>query len=238
MFPRKWPNYLLAALLRLLSKNQLNQKFKLMVKTSDMWYILTCTLTPSREPWAKSVDATQTLLIRGAKYSTLNEGWLRFEPMTSCHAGSDTMSRSQLNQKFKLMVDVSKYVIYSNTYHIELDSDQILIFERNCSSSSSNSRWWHIPKERTMTMWLSVTVGTLCAKVITVHWEKFCLIIFCRTASVADSMDAVASSSTKILFRFNKTLPWQNNCLCPALQFCPSSFTVKQCKLSTCAHYF
>ena len=49
----------------------------------------------------------------GAEYSTLNEGWLRFEPVTS-HVGSDTMSRNQLNQKLKLMIEAPRYVIYSN----------------------------------------------------------------------------------------------------------------------------
>ena len=37
--------------------------------------------------WARSVDETQTLLIPGAEYSTLNEVWLRFEPVTTCHSG-------------------------------------------------------------------------------------------------------------------------------------------------------
>ena len=50
----------------------------------------------------------------GTEYSTLNERWLRFEPVTSCHVGSDTMSKNQLNQKFKLMVEAPGYVIYSH----------------------------------------------------------------------------------------------------------------------------
>ena len=36
---------------------------------------------------ARTIDATQALLIPGTKYSTLNEEWLRYEPVTSCHAG-------------------------------------------------------------------------------------------------------------------------------------------------------
>ena len=54
------------------------------------------------------MDAVHTLFIPNAKYSTLNEGWL-FESVTSCHVGSDTMSRNQLNQKLKLMVEVPIY---------------------------------------------------------------------------------------------------------------------------------
>ena len=43
--------------------------------------------TPShtRALWAKIVDATHVFLIYGAKYFTLNEGWLRFEPVIFCH---------------------------------------------------------------------------------------------------------------------------------------------------------
>ena len=51
-------------------------------------------------------------------------------------------------------------------------------------------------KERTMTISLSITVGTLC-----------------RTASVAESMEAVASSRTKILFLLRRTLPRQKSLL-------------------------
>ena len=48
---------------------------------------------------AKSVDVAQVFLIPDAKYSTLNEGCLGFEPVTSCHISPDIMSRNQLNQK-------------------------------------------------------------------------------------------------------------------------------------------
>ena len=70
----------------LLSRNQLNQKLKLMVEVSG--YVI-CSNTPphSRAIWAKSMDAAQALLISSTKYSTLNEGWLTFKPVTSCHVG-------------------------------------------------------------------------------------------------------------------------------------------------------
>jgi hypothetical protein len=76
-----------------------------------------------------------------------------------------------------------------------------------------------------MTMSLSVTVGTLCAMVITVHPENSCLMTLCRMASVAESMDAVASSRTRILFLRRRTRARQKSCRWPALQFSPSSLT-------------
>lgn len=81
-----------------------------------------------------------------------------------------------------------------------------------------------------MTMSLSMTVGTLCATVITVQSANSSLIILWMIASVAESMEAVASSNTNILFLFNNTLPRQNSCLCPTLQFSPSSLTSHQRK--------
>nr|GMC67110.1 hypothetical protein SOVF_194470 [Ipomoea batatas] len=71
----------------------------------------------------------------------------------------------------------------------------------------------------------SITVGILWATVITVQSANSVLIVFCRIMSVALSIDAVASSSTKILLFLNKARPRQNNCLCPILQFDPSSKT-------------
>ena len=69
-----------------LSRNQLNQKLKLMVEAPG--YVIYSNTPPhTRALWARSVDAAHALLIHGAKYSTLNEGWLRFEPVTSCHPG-------------------------------------------------------------------------------------------------------------------------------------------------------
>lgn len=51
----------------------------------------------TRVIWTKSVEA-HALLIPSTEYSTLNEvGWLRFETVSSCHAGFDTM---QLKNQF------------------------------------------------------------------------------------------------------------------------------------------
>lgn len=76
-----------------------------------------------------------------------------------------------------------------------------------------------------MTLSLSVTVGTLWAMVITVQLENCCLMTFWRIASVAESMDAVASSRTRILFLRRRTLPRQKSWRCPTLQLSPSSLT-------------
>jgi hypothetical protein len=82
-----------------------------------------------------------------------------------------------------------------------------------------------IPSVRANTMSLSTTVGMRWATVTTVHSRKSYRISFWMTASVVESMDAVASSSTKMRLCFNSALPKQNNCLCPTLQFPPSSVT-------------
>jgi len=87
-------------------------------------------------------------------------------------------------------------------------------------------------------MSLSMTVGTLWATVITVHSANSCLITLCRMASVAESMDAVASSRTRILFLLSRTLPRQNNCLCPKLQFPPSSLTAKLIRIRLSCHIY
>lgn len=75
-------------------------------------------------------------------------------------------------------------------------------------------------------MSLSMTVGTLCATVMTVQFANSSLIIFCKMASVAESIDAVASSRTRILFRLRRTRPRQKSWRCPMLQFSPSPLTV------------
>ena len=50
-------------------------------------YIIHSNTPPNtRVVWARSVDTTHALLIPSIEYSTLNEGWLRFESVTSCHA--------------------------------------------------------------------------------------------------------------------------------------------------------
>ena len=69
---------------KILPRNHLNQKFKLMIEAPR--YVIYSNKPPhTRVLWARSVDATQNLLIPSAKYSILNEGWLKFEPVTSCH---------------------------------------------------------------------------------------------------------------------------------------------------------
>ena len=64
-------------------RDQLNQKFKLMVENSG--YLIYSNTPPHMKTlWAKSVDV---VLILEAEYFILNERWMRFEPMTSCHIG-------------------------------------------------------------------------------------------------------------------------------------------------------
>ena len=76
------------------SRNQLNQKLKLMVE-APRYVIYSNTPPHIRARWASAED------------STLNEGWLRFELVTSCH----TMSRNQFNQKLKPIVEALGYVM-------------------------------------------------------------------------------------------------------------------------------
>ena len=104
---------LLCNKIKLISRNQFNQKFKLMVEAPE-YVIYSNTRTYTRAHWTRSVDAAHDLLIHGAKYSTFNERWLRFEFVISYHVGSDTISRNQLNQRLKLIVKALKYVTYSN----------------------------------------------------------------------------------------------------------------------------
>ena len=54
----------------------------------DLRYVIYSKMLPhTRALCAGSVDAIQALLIPGVKYLILNEGWLRFETLTSCHTG-------------------------------------------------------------------------------------------------------------------------------------------------------
>ncbi|ESQ30945.1 hypothetical protein EUTSA_v10012078mg [Eutrema salsugineum] len=55
-------------------------------------------------------------------------------------------------------------------------------------------------------------------------------IVLKKIASVAESVEAVGSSVTNILFLFNKTHLRKNRCLCFTLQFSPSSFTSRTTK--------
>ena len=100
-----------------MSKDQLNQKFKLMVEAPQ---IDLYSITPPhvRALWAWSVDATQVSLIPGAKYSIekgeVNEIRTRDLFVT---LALDTMSKDQLNQKFKPMVEAPRIDLYSISLH-------------------------------------------------------------------------------------------------------------------------
>lgn len=87
-----------------------------------------------------------------------------------------------------------------------------------------------IPLLITSTQVQSTIVGIRCATVITVLSLNSVLIIFWRIASVAVSMDAVASSRIKMQFLLNSARAKQSNCLWPMLQFDPPSTTVGQSK--------
>ena len=71
-------------LLQKMSRNHLDQKLKLVVEAPR--YFIYFNMPPhKRTLWVRSMDAAQALVIPDAKYSTLNEGYLRFKPVTSCH---------------------------------------------------------------------------------------------------------------------------------------------------------
>ena len=80
-----------------------------------------------------------------------------------------------------------------------------------------------LPLLITSTQVQSTTVGIRCATVITVLPLNSVLIIFWIIASVAVSMDAVASSRIKMQFLLNSARAKQSNCLWPMLQFDPPS---------------
>lgn len=101
---------------------------------------------------------------------------------------------------------MSKFLQYCSIY---------ISFQNRCGSPSL--------MERTIVQ--SITVGILCATVITVQSANSVRMVFCIIASVALSIDAVASSRTNIFRLFNNARPKQNNCLCPMLQLDPSCTT-------------
>ena len=76
-------------------------------------------ITPphARALWAWSVDATQVSLIPGAKYSTAKGGvdGIRTHDLFVTLA-LDTMTKDQLNQKLKLMVEALGIDLYSIKY--------------------------------------------------------------------------------------------------------------------------
>lgn len=93
-------------------------------------------------------------------------------------------------------------------------------------------QFYELPSSSTRTRSLSITVGIRWATVITVQLLVSFLIVFWMTLSVAVSTEAVASSNTNIFRFWSSTLARHTSCLCPTLQFSPSSATVpKSCKL-------
>lgn len=82
-----------------------------------------------------------------------------------------------------------------------------------------------IPSLKTRMRSLSTTVWILCATVSTVQSQNSWRMVSWITASVEESTEAVASSSTRMLLLFSRTLPRQNSCLWPTLQFSPFSTT-------------
>lgn len=85
-----------------------------------------------------------------------------------------------------------------------------------------------LPSLKTRMRSLSITVWILCAIVSTVQSLNSSRIVSWIIASVEESTEAVASSRMRTLLRFSRTLPRQNNCLCPTLQFSPFSTTADQ----------
>lgn len=83
----------------------------------------------------------------------------------------------------------------------------------------------YVPSLRTRTMSLSITVGIRCAIVQTVQSTNSVLRIFWMRLSVAESTEAVASSSTRILACLSNARPSDTSCLCPTLQLSPFSNT-------------
>ena len=63
-----------------MSKNNSTKRLSWWLRPQDILYTLTRPLT--REPIGLEV-----WMRIGAEYSNLNEGWLRFKPVTSCHDG-------------------------------------------------------------------------------------------------------------------------------------------------------
>lgn len=83
-----------------------------------------------------------------------------------------------------------------------------------------------VPSSRTRTKSLSITVGIQWATVMTVHPFVCPLIVSWITISVAVSIEAVASSKTRlILLFFRSTSARHTSCLCPTLQFSPCIFS-------------
>jgi hypothetical protein len=95
-----------------------------------------------------------------------------------------------------------------------------------CQYAPGNGR--NIPSLIASTISQSITVGIRWATVITVQCLNSVRIVFWRTTSVALSIEAVASSRTKIRHLLRSARPKQKSCLWPMLQFDPSSATALQ----------
>ena len=82
----------------------------------NVLYILTCLSNEKSfrfEVWIY-ITLTHALLMSGTKYSSLKEESVRFEIVIFCHFHYNTMSRDQVNQQLKLIVETLEYVVYSN----------------------------------------------------------------------------------------------------------------------------
>jgi hypothetical protein len=84
----------------------------------------------------------------------------------------------------------------------------------------------NIPSLIASTISQAITVGIRWATVITVQCLNSVRIVVWRKASVALSIEAVASSRTKIRHLLKSARPRQKSCLWPMLQFDPSSTTI------------
>ena len=92
-----------------MSKDQLNQKLKLMVEAPGI-YLYSITSPHARALWAWSVDAAHTW--REIFHWERRGGW-DSNPWPFCHAGSWYHVKDQLNQKLKLMVEAPGIYLYS-----------------------------------------------------------------------------------------------------------------------------
>lgn len=115
---------------------------------------------------------------------------------------------------------------YSSIFPVPWPSCPVIsVFKEFGDSLSRELNKLQLPSSRTNTRSLSMTVGIRWATVSTVHLPVSSLIACWITLSVAVSIEAVASSRTKILLFWRSTRAKQTSCLCPTLQFSPSSAT-------------
>ena len=81
-----------------------------------MFYIL-------KYPLTQEFTGVEVWMRICAEYFTLNEEWLKFELVTSCHVGFNIMSKNHFNEKLKLMVEAEGYILYSKrlNYNFQLN---------------------------------------------------------------------------------------------------------------------